>query len=161
MNIGIKDVLQQIRLFFILYLILLCGCLIVKLIFTKEDIYFAVNGRYDDLADFIAPYITDIGNGWTTIILAALLSLFNYRKAFLLAGAYALTSLLAQLIKHIVKTPRPKLYFQNHLSLLHFVKGLYIDMHDSFPSGHTVTVFSTAVVLAYLCKKKPGVFYFY
>lgn len=154
MNISIKDVLQRIRPFFILYLVLLCGCLIVELIFSKDEIYFAVNGLHSDWADFIAPYITDIGNGWTTVALAALLTLFNYRKAFLLATSYAITSLSAQLIKHIFSTPRPKLYFQDQLSQIHFVKGLYIDLHDSFPSGHTVTAFSTALLIAYLAKNK-------
>jgi membrane-associated phospholipid phosphatase len=154
MNISIKDVLQQIRLFFILYLILLCGCLIIKLCFSKDEIYFAVNGKFSDWGDFIAPYITDIGDGLTTIALAVLLALFNYRKAFLLAGAYAVTSLTAQLIKHVVRSPRPKLYFQHQLDQIHFVKGMYIDIFDSFPSGHTVTAFSTAVVFTYLIKSK-------
>jgi len=154
MNISIKDVLQQIRLFFILYLILLCGCLIIKLNFSKDEIYFAVNSRFSQWGDFIAPYITDIGDGLTTIALVVLLALFNYRKAFLLAGAYAVTSLTAQLIKHIVRSPRPKLYFQHQLGHIHFVKGMYIDIFDSFPSGHTVTAFSTAVVLTYLVKNK-------
>jgi membrane-associated phospholipid phosphatase len=154
MNIGIKDVLKQITVFFILYIILLCCCLVIKLLFTKDEIYFAVNSRYSVWVDFLAPYITDLGNGWTTVILSAILLLFSYRKAFLMASAYAVTSLIAQLIKHIVKAPRPKLYFYDQLSRIHFVKGAHIDMFGSFPSGHTVTAFSTAVVITYLSKNK-------
>jgi membrane-associated phospholipid phosphatase len=154
MNIGIKDVLKQIRLFFILYLVLLLCCLVIKLLFTKETIYFTVNSRYSDWADWLAPYFTDLGNGWTTVILALLLVLYNYRKAFLLASAYAVTSLSAQIIKHIVGAPRPALFFSNRLSEIHFVKGMYIDKFDSFPSGHTVTAFSTAIVFTYLLKNK-------
>jgi membrane-associated phospholipid phosphatase len=154
MNIGIKDVLQRIRLFFILYLILLCCCLIVKLVFTKEEIYFAVNGRYSDWADLVAPYFTDIGNGWTTVAISVILVLFNYRKAFLLASVYAFTSLTAQIIKHIVKADRPKLFFYDQVNRIHFVKGMYIDLHDSFPSGHTVTAFSTALLISYFLKNK-------
>jgi membrane-associated phospholipid phosphatase len=154
MNISIKDVLQRIRPFFILYLILLCGCLVIKLLFTKDEIYFAVNGRYSEWSDFIAPYLTDLGNGWATVILSVILVFFSYRKAFLMASTYAITALFAQMIKHIAKTPRPKLYFHDQLSHIHFVKGLYIDLHDSFPSGHTVTAFSTALLIAYFCKNK-------
>jgi membrane-associated phospholipid phosphatase len=161
MNFGIKDVFRQVRLFFILYLIVLCGCLIIKILYSKEQIYFAVNAHYSDWADFMAPYFTDLGLGWTTIIIAACLALFSYRKGFLLATAYAVTSITAQIIKHIVGADRPKLYFHAQLSRIHFVKGLYIDMHDSFPSGHTVTAFSTALVLTYFSKnKKWGVLYF-
>jgi len=154
MKIGIKVVLNRIKPFFILYLLLLCACLVIKLLFTKDEIYFWTNSRFSDWGDFIAPFITDLGNGWTTVILSAILVLFNYRKAFLLATSYAVTSISAQIIKHIAKTPRPKLYFQDQLSRIHFVKGQYIDSFDSFPSGHTVTAFSTALLITYLCKNK-------
>ncbi len=69
MKIGINDVLKQVRLFFILYLALLCGCLIIKVLFTREAIYFTVNRHYSSFADQIAPYVTDLGNGWTIISL--------------------------------------------------------------------------------------------
>ena len=154
MNIGIKVVLNRIKLFFILYIVLLCACIIIKLLFTRDEIYFAVNSRFSDWGDTIAPYVTDLGNGWTTVALSAILVLFNYRKAFLMASTYAITSISAQIIKHIAKTPRPKLYFGGHLNNIHFVKGQYIDMFDSFPSGHTVTAFSTALLITYLCKNK-------
>jgi membrane-associated phospholipid phosphatase len=154
MNIGIKDILYRIRFFFIPYLILLCICLIIKLTFTRDEIYFAVNTRYSDWADFMAPYLTDLGNGWTTVVLSAILLLFNYRKAFLLASTYAVTSLSAQVVKYIFDAPRPKLYFQNQLSRIHFVKGVnQLSLH-SFPSGHTVTAFSTSIVILYFLKNK-------
>lgn len=154
MKIRIKDILQYNRLFFILYLILLSACLIIKLTYSKDTIYFAVNGRYSAWADQIFPYVTDLGNGWTLIILSAIMILFSYRVALLLATTFGVTSISAQIIKHIVKAPRPKLYFNSHLNHIHFVKGLYIDMFDSFPSGHTVTAFSTALLFAYLIKNK-------
>ena len=154
MNIGIKDVLYRIRWFFIPYLILIAACLIIKLTFSREEIYYAVNTRYSDWADWLAPYITDIGNGWTTVILSAILLLFSFRKAFILATTYAITSISAQIIKHIFDAPRPKLYFQDQLSRIHFVKGVdQLSLH-SFPSGHTVTAFSTALIIAYWCKNK-------
>jgi membrane-associated phospholipid phosphatase len=154
MNIGIKDVLKQIRLFFILYLLLLFCCLVIKLLFSKDTIYFTVNSHYSTWADFLAPFFTDLGNGWTTIILTLLLLLFSYRNAFLLGSAYAVTSLSVQIIKRIVGAPRPVLFFSNRLNEIHFVKGMYIDKFDSFPSGHTLTAFSTAIVLTYLLKNK-------
>jgi membrane-associated phospholipid phosphatase len=154
MNIGIKDILQQIRVFFIPYLLVLCACLIIKLTYSREVIYFALNSRNSTWADYIAPYITDIGNGLTIIILAVIVALFNFRAAFLIATSYGVTSIIVQIVKRIVKAPRPKLYFHDQLSHIHFVKGMYIDRFDSFPSGHTVTAFSAAVVITYLCKNK-------
>jgi membrane-associated phospholipid phosphatase len=155
MNIGIKAVLYQVRWFFIPYLILIAICLSIKLTHTREEIFFAVNSRNAGWADTIAPYITDIGNGWTTVILSVILLFFSYRKAFLLAGSYVLSSfIVAQSLKYSFDTPRPKLYFHDQLSRIHFVKGIeQLSLH-SFPSGHTITAFSTAILIACWCKNK-------
>jgi membrane-associated phospholipid phosphatase len=154
MNIGIKDVLQQIRLFFIVYLLLLMGCLMIKLLYSKETIYFAVNLRHTDFLDTIEPYITDLGNGWTIVIASAIMTLYNYRIAFLLITTFIITSLSVQALKFIFDAPRPKLYFADQLSKLHFVNGVKILSHNSFPSGHTLTAFATGVLITYLAKNK-------
>src|ERR1700710_1712705 len=113
MNISIKDVLQHIKPFFIFYLILLCCCLAIKLVFTKDEIYFAVNSRHNDFLDSVEPYITDFGNGWTIVALAALLTLYNYRIAFLMITTFLVTSLAVQIVKFFFDAPRPKLYFKD------------------------------------------------
>jgi membrane-associated phospholipid phosphatase len=82
------------------------------------------------------------------------LALFNYRAAFLLATSYGVTSIVAQAAKNLFEAPRPKLYFKDQLSRIHFVKGIDILSYHSFPSGHTITAFSAAVVMAYLAKNK-------
>ncbi|MES2426709.1 MAG: phosphatase PAP2 family protein [Bacteroidota bacterium] len=154
MNIGIKAVLYKLRFFFIPYLVLIAACLIIKLTYSREEIYFAVNARNWPWADAIAPYITDIGDGLTTIALAVIMLLFSYRKAFLLVSTYAITSISAQILKYLFDAPRPKLYFQDQLSRIHFVAGTnQLSLH-SFPSGHTVTAFSIAIVITYWCKDK-------
>jgi len=155
MNIRIKDVLYKVRFFFIPYLILIAICLVIKLTYTREEIYFAVNARNWNWADNIAPYITDLGDGWTTIILCIILLLISYRKAFILAGGYALTSgIVAQPLKFMFDAPRPKLYFHDQLDRIHFVTGIRQLSYHSFPSGHTVTAFSTAIIIAYWARHK-------
>jgi membrane-associated phospholipid phosphatase len=155
MNKSVKDILYDLRFFLIPYLILLAICLLVKLNFTKDEIYFAVNSRHTLWQDDLAPYVTDIGNGWTTIAICFILLLFSYRKAFLLATSYALTGgVAAQILKFIFDAPRPKLYFANRLKGIYFVKGTNQLSFHSFPSGHTVTAFSTAIVVLYLLKNK-------
>jgi membrane-associated phospholipid phosphatase len=142
-------------------LLVLCICLVIKLVYTKADIYFIVNGLNFPVADFLAPYVTDFGNGWTAVALSLILMLFSYRKGLLVASSFAVTSLLgAQLVKYIVDAPRPKLYFKDQLSRIHFVKGVDVLTTHSFPSGHTITAFSAAVVLTYLSKNSRwGVLY--
>lgn len=155
MNAGAKDVLYRIRFLFIPYILVLCACLIIKLLYTRHDIYFAVNSFHTDFLDSVAPYVTYIGDGITVIIISAVLLLIStYRAAFLLITSYALTAITAQILKYSFDMPRPRAYFANELDKIHFVKGLYILTVHSFPSGHTVTAFSAGVVITYLAKNK-------
>jgi membrane-associated phospholipid phosphatase len=154
MNISIKDVLKRIKPFLIIYLVLLACCVIIKLIYTKDEIYFAVNTRTTPFLDAVEPYITDLGDGWTIVILAAIAALWNFRIAFLLITTFIVTSLAVQAAKFFFDAPRPKLYFKAELSKLHFAKGVEILSHNSFPSGHTLTAFAVGVLLTYLSKLK-------
>jgi len=149
-----NEVLKRIRTFLIPYLLILCVCLVIKLVYTKAVIYFAVNSLYSPLADRLAPYVTDIGNGWTAVAIAAILTLFNYRRALIVASSYAVTSLSAQILKYIFDAPRPKLYFKDQISKIHFVKAVEILSLHSFPSGHTVSAFTLAVIFTYWSKNK-------
>jgi len=154
MNLSIKDILYRVRYLFIPYLILLSACLVIKMLYSKDDIYFAVNSFHNVYTDYVAPYVTDIGEGLTIVILSVIIALSHIRNGFLLLSSYAITAILAQIIKHIVNAPRPKLYFANDLKRIYFVKGVEIYSYNSFPSGHTVTAFSAGVVLTYLIKNK-------
>ncbi|MFB9845276.1 phosphatase PAP2 family protein [Mucilaginibacter ginsenosidivorans] len=154
MEISLITVLRRIRWMVIPYLVILVICLVIKLTFTRSEIYFAVNGLNSPVADFLAPYITDIGNGWTAVATVLIMILFSYRKALILATAYTVTSLSAQIVKYIFDLPRPQLYFGDKLKHAHFVKGVYILSFNSFPSGHTVTAFTLAVLFSYWCRNK-------
>ncbi|MBS1526417.1 MAG: phosphatase PAP2 family protein [Bacteroidetes bacterium] len=155
METGLKTVLRKLRWMVVPYLLVLVICLVIKLTFTKSEIYFAVNGLYSPAADFLAPYVTDLGNGWTAVVIAAILLFFSYRKALIVASSFAITSLLgAQLLKYIFDAPRPRLYFKDEIKHLRFVKGVEILSYHSFPSGHTVTAFMLAVILTYWNKNK-------
>ena len=149
-----KQILYQLRWFFIPYLILLGICLIIKLTCTREEIYYAVNSLYSNWADAAAPYITNVGSGWTVVVLTLILLLFSFRNAFLFATANIVTALVAQTLKHYFDAPRPQLYFKDQLDRIHFVLGTeQLSLH-SFPSGHTVSAFTSAMVLTYLCRNK-------
>jgi membrane-associated phospholipid phosphatase len=154
MKMSMNEVLKRIKSFLIPYLVILCICLLIKLVYTKSEIYFAVNAHYNPFFDWIEPYVTDIGNGWTAVAIAAIFSLFSYRKAFLLATAWGFTSISAQILKFIFDAPRPKLYFKDQISKIHFVKAVEILSLHSFPSGHTVTAFCTGVIFTYWSKNK-------
>jgi membrane-associated phospholipid phosphatase len=155
MNLRIKDVLNRVNVFFILYLIFLLACLLIKIAFTREEIYFAVNGLYSYPADEFFKYYTHIGDGFFTMALTVILLLFfSYRQGFLLITSYALSSGAAQLLKYSYNKPRPMAYFADQLQNIHFVEGVYVYTKRSFPSGHSVTAFSMALLISYFCAKK-------
>lgn len=154
MNISIGAILYKVRWFFIPYLIALSACLIVKLSYTREEIYYAVNSMYSTWADTAAPYVTNMGDGLMAVGVTLLILLFSYRKAFILGTAYAVTSITAQILKHYFDAPRPQLYFKTDLSRIHFVVGTQQLSLHSFPSGHTVSAFSAALVITYFCRNK-------
>lgn len=160
MNTRITDVLHQIKSFFVPYMVVLILCLIVKLSFTREAIYFAVNKRHDLWADVFFTYATELGAWVMVTTLAIIFLMFSYRKALLLVTSFAFTGILVQIAKNIFHAPRPKVYFASELNKIYFVKGIHINMTNSFPSGHTVTAFTAAVVLSYLAiNKRLGYLY--
>lgn len=154
MNTRLLDVLRQSRLFFVPYLIVLIACFSIKLIYTRHDVYFAINEHYYSWGDFIFPYITNLGTGWVVAPLVVYFLLTNYRKLLLFATSFALSGIIVQVAKRIVHAPRPKVYFATELSKIHFVKGIVILTNNSFPSGHTVSAFTMAAVLAYMAVNK-------
>jgi membrane-associated phospholipid phosphatase len=63
--------------------------------------------------------------------------------------------LAAQIIKNLVNSPRPKLYFEAG-TYLNFIDGVTLSGSSSFPSGHTATAFAIATVLVLMTKNKNG-----
>ncbi|PTQ95626.1 membrane-associated phospholipid phosphatase [Mucilaginibacter yixingensis] len=152
--ITLLDIYRKVKFFLIPYLVILMACLTIKCIYTREQIYFAVNGVNSGLADAIFPYITNLGDGLAVVLLGLIMALFSLRKAFLLLTAYGFTALVAQVLKYIFDLPRPYLYFKTQVAHMHLVKGVYMLSYHSFPSGHTVTAFSACITLAYLFRNK-------
>lgn len=160
MNTRLLDVLHQIRLFFIPYLIIVIACIVIKLTHTREEIYFDVNGYHYAWADFIFPFITHMGDGFMVVPVAIYFLLNSYRKFLLFATSFALSGIVVQIAKHLFHSPRPKAYFAGQLAHIHFVSGQVMLMRNSFPSGHTVTAFMAATVLAYVVVSKRWGFIF-
>lgn len=154
MKLRINEVIYKLRFFFIPYLIILSSCLIIKLLYTREDIYFEVNGHHYSYADRFFSYATDVGNGLAVPVICIILLLYNHRKAFLVLTSFLVTLIISQTIKVIVHAPRPSTYFKDQLTHIYFIKGIKMLSWNSFPSGHTVQAFTLAVVLSYITPKK-------
>lgn len=154
MKTSMISVLKQVRFLFIPYLVILSVCLVIPLIYSKAQIYFTVNGWHFSAGDTFFPLWTNMGDGIVSIIITLVLLLFSYRKSFLMGSSYIITSLIAQIIKRIVATPRPVIFFKAEAGKMYLVKGVEMLETLSFPSGHSVSAFSTAVILTYITPAK-------
>ncbi len=150
----LKDFLKKMSPFLYPYLLLLMMSILLMLIFTKEEIYFAVNHRHTVFTDVFFANVTQLGASEGCIWISIVVTLINFRKGFLLSSSYLLNFVISQTIKHLVKAPRPHLFFIKKLSGIYLVKGIVMLDANSFPSGHSVSAFTAAVVLTYTTKNK-------
>ena len=156
----IIDLIKQNIYFFAPYTAFLLVGLVFLIIFPKGEIFLGINGNAFPLADKFFFYVTTLGDGIFIGICLIPLAFISVRYAFLTLIAYLTSGGAAQLIKRISDLPRPKGYFAD-TSVIHFVQGLNVSSHHSFPSGHTASAFSLFLLLGFITKnKKFGLLYF-
>lgn len=154
MKVKLAGFINKISSLLFPYLFLLAFCILLMLVFTKEKIYFAINHIHTVFADVFFANLTDLGNMAGCVLITVLVTLINYRKGFLLATSYLITFIISQTIKHLVKSPRPHLFFAKKLDGIYLIKGVQMLDINSFPSGHSVSAFTAALVLTYIAKKR-------
>lgn len=143
----------------LLAILLLAAVLLFRMGHANSFLF--LNSLHNPIADFLFYYVTYLGDGWFAVVLSLVLFVIpkTRKLAILIFVAYAVSGLLAQLVKNLVDAPRPSVYFT--LEQYHkFVAGVDLAGANSFPSGHTTTAFSLATVLAcYTQNKKVQIIY--
>ena len=126
-------------------------------LFGKTDFFLLLNGDGGQSADFFFKWITYVGDGalwFGWLIFLALTRKWKWLP--LLISAVLLTTLFTQLSKKLIlpNELRPTAAIAQK-ELIHVVDGVTIHGHNSFPSGHTTTAFSLALLIVLLV---PGRF---
>jgi membrane-associated phospholipid phosphatase len=96
-----------------------------------------------------------MGDGIFALCLIAA-TFFYYKKkqqGLALLYSFLISGFIVQLIKNLVDSPGPKLFFEAG-QYLHFIDGVTLANSSSFPSGHTATAFAIATVLVMMMKDK-------
>jgi len=121
------------------------------LIWQKGAIHLFINQFHTPAADFFFAVITNLGDGWSIVALVLLLLFVSYRASIEMAAANIITGISSQLLKRTFFSDvvRPSKYFGN-LADLHTVAGVQLYGYQSFPSGHSATVFTTCTVMSFL-----------
>jgi membrane-associated phospholipid phosphatase len=100
--------------------------------------------------------MTELAEGWVWGLIILVSLFIRYEIALMFTASVALSTLLSQLLKHTVfdKNLRPFAYFNDIHYPWHFVKGVFMNEYNSFPSGHTTSVFAIFTLVVLLLKNK-------
>lgn len=148
--------LTKLHYYFFSAISILLLAIIFNFSFSKTNGFLIFNRFHPAWLDIFFKYITNLGDGLISILAATvLLAIRKKKKAMTVALAYIYSGLLIQIAKRIFHMPRPKYYFEQTLfQYNHFVEGVSMHNHNSFPSGHTASAFALATVLVLVFKKK-------
>ena len=108
-----------------------------------------MNGYHRPWLDYFFMGYSYIGDGFFALLLA-IIFFFVLKKrklAVILLIAYLSTGIVTQIIKRLIHLPRPGNYFYPK-KFPFFIDSIIYAGNNSFPSGHTVTAFALASVLA-------------
>lgn len=149
-----RELITRNSSFFLPFLLMMLGAFSLLLWFSSPALTFMINSFHSGWMDPVFEFFTDLGNGNITLFLSFLLLFTSFGRAVVMLAVSNLAGLFAQIIKRIISSPRPYLYFRYHHPLLHFVAGVKVFRDYSFPSGHTTTAFSVAVLLTLFARNK-------
>lgn len=132
------------------YAVLLFGLGVYQILYRQGIILLEINRYYSFQADVFFKYFTHLGDGVFCISVGILMLFWSRAKGLLILLSYAVSGILAQLIKNFgfPKEPRPAEYFARMMNSLHTVSGVELSHWNSFPSGHTTSAFAFFALIA-------------
>jgi len=152
--VRLIQLIKKASFYFVGLSIFLMGASLFLFVLGKANSFLLINNFHNQWLDSFFSKFTFLGDGIFALILSLLFLIFKKKEASLLILiTFAFSGLVAQLIKHIANSPRPKLFF-NPAIYVHFVDGVTVSNNFSFPSGHTTTAFAVATLIVLIAEKK-------
>jgi len=159
----VKEILQQTRIFLILFVFYLIVPGFTLLATAKGEFEIWLNSFHTIYFDNFFYWTTYVGDGFFAVLVLMVIIVFvNIRKGLLITGILLTVSAVTQILKLFVfpRSERPLAYFKNTIEL-HFVPGLEIHSLNSFPSGHTTQAFCIFFLFSFFLKKKSYQYLFF
>lgn len=152
---SLRCLFQRKAFYFITFFTICCFAAVLAGSTGKINCFIMLNGLHSKWMDLIFINLTFLGDGLFSIITAAfLLFVWKLRRLSLyIIVTYLVSGVAAQMLKRIFMAPRPKEIIDSHL-YSSFFAGITGSGWDSFPSGHTTSVFALATILALYSNKK-------
>ncbi len=124
-------------------------------LYGKIDLFLLLNGNLGKPADLFFKFWTNMGDGVWWVVVLILFILFRKERLSLLIGSFVCSELLIQLFKSILfpDQPRPIKAITDG-SIIHTVPGVELHLISSFPSGHTVEIFTFFLLACLLINRR-------
>ncbi|MCH8331242.1 MAG: phosphatase PAP2 family protein [Bacteroidetes bacterium] len=122
----------------------------------KGELVLTINSMHTSTTDKLFYYLNFLGSGWAFIALVLVLTFVKYYFALIALITFAGETLIVQVLKRFVfqDAKRPFAVLGDAYDL-QLVEGVDLHHQMSFPSGHTVTVMSMALLIV-LISKRPA-----
>ena len=149
-----RSVFIQNRIFILLHALFFCTALFIIFFTDKLQLHLFFNGLVTPSLNNFFKYITYIGEGIFILSLVFLMLFINVQKVLTILLCYGASTGVTQSIKYFffADADRPSLTFQILHIPLNLVDGVDVNIHHSFPSGHTTAAFSLFFCLSFFSK---------
>lgn len=140
---------------FLLYLVFFLSGFWLIFLYPKGEVLLFVNKNHNFIFDNLFKYITFYGDGifFVLILIFLLFKKLKYSILFLITGISQ--GILVYIGKKVIFNGivRPAKFFDG-IEALYFIPGVEVHHYNSFPSGHTATAFSIAILIAIISRKQ-------
>ena len=146
-----RTVFIQNKVFILLHALFFCIAISIIAFTDKLQLHLFFNGWVSPSLDNFFKYLTYIGDGAFIILFAICWLFFNVQKSITILVCYLVSAGFTQGIKYVFfgDADRPSLIFEMQKIPLKLVEGVDMNIHRSFPSGHTTAAFSLFFCLSF------------
>ncbi|MFL5772562.1 MAG: phosphatase PAP2 family protein [Flavisolibacter sp.] len=127
--------------------------------FGKENSFLYINRYYSPYMDYVFRFWTYLGDGIIWIPLFGYVLLFKRDYLVAVLSGLIICTILTQVLKKVVFPDdyRPIVLLSDKVRT---IPGYFMNRAHSFPSGHTSTAFTLALLMAFIVKKDIWVYFF-
>ena len=146
----------------VLFSLALCALVAIFLIiYGKEDSFLVINNYNSPAFDHVFAYWTYLGDGliWVPLFLYVLI----FKREFFIAilASLIICTFLTHFLKRIVFPEEMRPLLELGKENIRIIDGITVHSKNSFPSGHTSTAFTLALLMAFIVKGNFWVYFFF
>ena len=145
---------QQNRIFFFGFILFCLAASFILIIYTKPAGFYLLNPYHSSPADVFFTYFTYMGDGLFCVAITLMLFILKRKLlAVMIFISYAISGIIAQLLKYFILEARPAVLLKD-TAYRYFIENVTLHNLHAFPSGHTASAFALAAIFSFYIKNK-------